>query len=264
MTVDFTARKSGINGLYQNRIYPFLFSVLLLVLVSAANLRAESSISVGAGAFKAANEYKGSSGKIYPIPFVAYDNDWISANTTRVAFHIPLAEAFWMDAIAVIRFQGFDQNLSEYTQGMATRKSSLDAGFSLNYLSSSLGMFSFEATHDLSDIHKGHEISLKYLYEWSAGQLTINPTVFITQQSRNLVHYYYGIRDDETRSWRAAYKGDTAINYGTSLDLTYELTRHWLLFSSISVEKMGNAITNSSIVDKSLRWSSGLGLIYIF
>lgn len=237
---------------------------LLLLLAMTSWAQAEGQISLGAAAYKGASEYKGSDGKIYPIPFIAYETEDYAINTVRAEYHLPMSNTVWLDGLASLRLQGFDESLSDYTQGLKQRESSLDAGIALNYYAAEIGFIALSFVHDISDVHQGHELSVSYSYPLQWGVVGLTPSIFVSRQSEDLVDYYYGVRAAEATTWRAAYKGQAAVNTGGGLEINYEFAKSWLLYSELHLSRFGDTIISSPLVDTKISWSSGLGVIYSF
>ncbi|NTS77516.1 MipA/OmpV family protein [Catenovulum sp. SM1970] len=241
-----------------------IWGAISLMLLFTQPCQAEGIVSVGLGTFTGAGEYKGSDGNNYTLPLVAYESDEWSVNPLRVEYHLGLTKALWVDAIAAFRLKGFDEDLSRYTRGMEERDHSLDAGFAINSYSSTLGLISLEVLHDISSVHKGYEVSLAYLYPIEVDSWSFMPTIFVERQSDKLVDYYYGVRANEVNEERAAYQGESSMNYGVAMAIDYQINKSWSLQSSASWRQLDDSITDSPLVDSDTSWDMGLSVFFSF
>jgi outer membrane protein len=225
----------------------------------------DGTIGLGIMALTSATEYKGSDGEVYVFPFAFYTGQDFYISGTEAGVHLWGSGDWWVDGTVSFRLQGFDEDLSDFTNGMDERKSSLDLGTSLNYYSSEFGYLSFNFRHDIGDVHKGHEFTANYAYPVSWGKLTLTPGIAIQRQSSKLVDYYYGVKNSEVTVNREAYSGQATFNYGLELELEYAVSQSWRLFTSASITKLGDGIKDSPLVDNSgTNWATNIGLVYSF
>ncbi|MGF1763271.1 MipA/OmpV family protein [Aliivibrio kagoshimensis] len=253
------------QGTTMNNLFKQTSTITLLgTLAFIPPLQAEGVFSVGAGAFIGAQEYVGSSGKVYPIPFIEYESEQFSINPLEASYHFFLTEDIWIDAIASARLQGFDESLSDQLKGINERDNAIDAGIQLNYFTDYFGHLSMSIMHDISNVHQGNEIQLNYEYTFDYGNVDLSPSLFVNRQNGNLVDYYYGVEAKESKANRKAYQGEATFNYGVGLSLDYHFNEAWTLFTMANLTRFGSGIADSSIVENDYAWSSGLGFVYSF
>ncbi len=228
------------------------------------SLHAEGGFSVGAGAFIGAQEYVGSSGKVYPIPFIEYESEQFSVSPLEASYHFFITDDIWIDGIAALRLQGIDETLSDQLKGINERENAIDAGIKLNYFTDYFGHLSMSIMQDISDVHQGNEINLSYEYTFEFGDIALSPSLYVNRQNGNLVDYYYGVEAKESRANRKAYQGEATFNYGVGLSLSYQFTDAWALFTMANLTRFGSGIADSPIVENDYAWSSGLGIVYSF
>ena len=74
--------------------------------------------------------------------------------------------------------------------------------------------------------------------------------------------YYFGVKASELVPERASYEPGAALNYGIGFSLGYQLTPKWLLSTSLGLEFLDSAITDSPLVEEDSLWSTSIGLAY--
>ena len=104
------------------------------------------------------------------------------------------------------------------------------------------------------------EFELSLPVEFSRGHFV--PSVNFAYLSPSYSRYYYGISDNETAPGRPAYEPGAALNYTIGFTLGYELTSNWLFRTTVGLEYLDTAISESPIVEKEQRWSVSVGLAY--
>ena len=82
--------------------------------------------------------------------------------------------------------------------------------------------------------------------------------------SANRVDYYYGVRENESRTDRPAYKGQDTWNLDLNITTILNLSQKFSLFVLLNREEFGSAIDNSPLVDRSSAYSLVTSVTYNF
>jgi MipA family protein len=85
---------------------------------------------------------------------------------------------------------------------------------------------------------------------------TVSTRTGITWKSASTVNYYYG--------YPGLYRAGWALNPFVKLGYTRPLSRKWQLDAFVHVERLGNAISDSPIVDRHYVTTSFIGATYVF
>lgn len=219
--------------------------------------------TTGIGVYQASSEYKGSNSQTMVVPLIVYYSDTWSFTGIGVQYAFYAAKSSQAYLELSPRFQGFEQDLSRYTKGMDKRKHALEAALGIDHLTD-YGVFSVKWAYDISSVHKGSELFVAYSVPFETKTWEITPVVFARGLSEKYVDYYYGIRKHEVTSNRAAYVGQSALNYGASLDIGYNINKDWRLGFEVTTEVLADEIKKSPLIDTSTNTYFGASILYTF
>lgn len=234
---------------------------------------AQERFSAGLGVIVNSKPYKGFDEDVFLIPLIMYKKGNFYSRGRNIGYtftegDMALAsrDLHWsLDAIAEVRFDGYDSDDAYALNGMDDRDWTIEAGLSTRIEDKDLGFVEFDWLMDILSRHEGHRLRLTYGKAFTINKkLTLTPTVGFTWQSSDLVDYYYGVRSNETRADRPAYSADSTVNWFTALQSMYRLDEHWSLFSLFGWEFLGGEIKDSPIVDDDSTLSGIFGVLYTF
>lgn len=244
-----------------------VFRLLLLLfplLVSAADN--EKPDFFGAGFSFRQSEYKGkdSESGVYPFVFFSKGNFFIKGLKTGVT--LVKGRPIEADIFIEPGFMGYEDGDSVYLTGMDDRRASWDAGIELSAPLSLLGnaLTGLSITTDLSGHHQGRKIGLSLSKQFNLSPLFISPGLFVQWQSRQVVNYYYGVRERERIPGRKDYYPGHTVNICPELEIYMALSREWFVFSRNRLVVFGKEIENSPIVGRKHVFNAVLGLARSF
>ena len=231
-----------------------------------------SSWALGIGAITFDKAYAGIDREHLPLPFIQYENRWLSIAGPQVGFkllRLDPAPSHTLDLDLVLRYDGsgYDDDDIEDTPilaGMRERKSGAWAGARIEW-KSNWAVLSAEALGDASGNSKGKRFNLGVERTWHIGErVTITPRVGATWQDDKYVDYYYGVRADEARPGRAAYRGESGVNAEVGVRGMYMFDRRHSIFVDLEVARLADAIKDSPLVDRSTENRVLVGYLYRF
>ena len=88
------------------------------------------------------------------------------------------------------------------------------------------------------------------------------PAIRFAYLSDEYSDYYFGVAEQEATLTRPEYEPGAVINTWVGFTLGYELTPKWLLSTTVGLEFLDSAVTDSPIVDRDQLWSVRVGLAY--
>jgi outer membrane protein len=197
------------------------------------------------------------------VPLMSYHNPKFYLFGSSLGFHAINESDFKLDLIGQYRFDGYKNDDSIYLNGLKGRKNTFDAGISLNYLQN-WGELRFDALADTLGRHKGYELTASYSKQFKTGDLTFEPYLQGTYQSKNLVDYYFGVHADETKINRPLYEAKAAFNPQLGLNVRYQLTQNSLLLANFAATSLSSEIKNSPLIKEKNQFSGFLGYHYNF
>ena len=207
--------------------------------------------------------YRDFDDKVQPLPLLTYENRWISIAGPGVDFKLPSAGPVGLRLRSRFGFEGYEAKDSPWLAGMQERKSSLWLGAAATWDTGPVQL-SAELLADASGHSKGRQFSLQAERRFQVGAWDITPRLSVQQQDRKYVDYYYGVGGHEARLARPAYEGSSAVNLQAGVRVGYALAPRQWMFVDVSSTRLGSAIKNSPLVNKSSQPAVVAGYLYRF
>ncbi len=207
--------------------------------------------------------YRSFDHKVQPLPLVTYENRWISIMGPGVDFKLPSAGPLDLRLRSRFGFEGYEAKDSPHLAGMGERKGSLWLGAAATWHAGVVDL-SAELLADASGHSKGHQLTLQAERRFQAGAFDITPRLALQRQDRNTVDYYYGVETNEAHPGRPAYAGSAALNLQAGVRVGYTLAPRQWMFVDVSSTRLGSAIKNSPLVDRSGQHAVTAGYLYRF
>jgi outer membrane protein len=111
------------------------------------------------------------------------------------------------------------------------------------------GAAELRAFHDVSGTHGGYEVSVHYSRRFTAGRLSVSPTVGFSYKSAQMNDYYWGVHADEASDALPEYHAGAGFNVEGGLVTNYYLTRHLRLALSVNYERLADEIAASPLAE---------------
>jgi len=237
----------------------------LLAPASIQAQEADAGSSWGLGLAVAADRkpYRDFDDKVQPLPLLTYENRWIQIAGPGVDLKLPSLGPVGLRLRSRFGFDGYEAKDSTWLAGMRERKSSLWLGAAATWDTGPVQL-SAELLADASGHSKGRQFTLKAERRFQQGAWDITPRVQVQQQDRKYVDYYYGVEGTEARLGRPAYEGSSAVNLQAGVRVGYTLAPRQWVFVDLSSTRLGSAIRNSPLVDKSGQPAVVAGYLYRF
>jgi outer membrane protein len=220
-----------------------------------------SSWSLGAFGSSETSPYLGADNRNRLLPWLAFDNAYLRVAGPMVDLKLPSAGPVSYALVARYADTGYEASESAALSGMAERKSSIWLGAKADWRHP-FGQISAQWLADAANHSGGQQLRLVAEKPMRWGSLGLAPRVGLVWQDREFVDYYFGVRDSEARTGRAAYAGKAALNAELGLRAIYSLTAQQSVFLDLSATGLGASIKNSPLVDRN--WVSGLRLGYTY
>ena len=207
-------------------------------------------IGVGAGAIAQSSPYRGAdAARVQAIPAVTYIGERVqilgpvgqvgltSWNGTRLA------------ATARYRLGAYDEEDSDFLEGMGDRKDSLFAGLALQAPVAAGVRVSAGYEHDVLDRVGGGFGRLGVRRGWQVGRFSVAPSAGLNWLSAELAGHEYGVTAAEARAGRAECRPGDAVNFETGLGISAEWAKAWRVIMNGSVEFLAPELRDSPLVE---------------
>lgn len=123
------------------------------------------------------------------------------------------------------------------------------------------GVTLFDIAQDMT-AHKGTQLKARYTFNPESYQAIFRPYGEVQWLSADVADYYVGVKADEVKANRPAYKADAAFAFKAGVAVEQPLSPKLTLVGDAGVTAYDSQITDSPIIEKSSIWSGALGLRY--
>lgn len=220
--------------------------------------------SLGAAVISSPEPYVGADNETIVVPALSLSYKKFFFRGIVAGYELFERDGFTASAIARARFAGYDADDSPFLSGMEDRRKSADAGLELDWQPSRRIGFQLTPTTDVLGRSDGQEVTFDVYVPLRFGPARIEPRVGAIWQSSDFVDYYYGVRPEEARPGRPAFRGESAVNLGAGVSLFTPVARRLILQSFVRVERLDDKIEESPIVDRKTAVTGFAALSYSF
>ncbi|WP_312949344.1 MipA/OmpV family protein [Superficieibacter sp.] len=222
----------------------------------------------GAGVASAQKPYKDFSRDTTPLPLLYFDNQYLHFFATGAEIKLPgvtFSETQHLDFGLIGRYDGsgYEADDADILDGMAKRKSGFWGGAKAQWQNPWLTV-SLDWTHDLSGNSKGQRVNLGAERRWQWGNFSLTPRVVTTWHDKKYVDYYYGVREEEARDGRPAYRGESAFSAEFGLLSVYRFNAHHSVMLDLEATRLSSEVRDSPLVDRSRKDRIFMGYMYHF
>jgi outer membrane scaffolding protein for murein synthesis (MipA/OmpV family) len=223
--------------------------------------------AVGLAVSSAQNPYIGTARSTFGYPYLtafrhpAFTRDWLLVRGGDVGFRVVTDTDWELGIVARVQTLGFGNTDSDELLGLRQRQWSVETGPLIGWRGGPVHV-QLRSYWGLPSRHGGttSELELSVPIEFQRGFFV--PSVKSSFLSGDYSDYYFGVTPEEATASRPEYGPGAAMNTSLSMTLGYELTPRWLLKTTVGVEFLDSAISNSPLVDRDKLWSGSIGLAY--
>jgi len=218
---------------------------------------------VGAGVWFDRKPYRDFDDEVRVLPLLVYVNRYVSvlgpvadlnlASAGPVAFRLRLRYAG----------EGYEAGDSPYLAGMDERRASFWLGGAATWRGD-IANLSAELLTDVSGHSKGTRFRVQVDRRFASGVFGLTPRLAAQRVNGKYVDYYHGVRAAEARAGRLGYEGRAATNIEIGLRLDYAVAPRHDVSLDMSATRLGSAISDSPLVERSSASSVRLGYLYRF
>ncbi len=236
---------------------------ILLILLSAFLLHAESTLSVGFGPYMQTQPYKKADPLLLPSPVVFLNYEILYVSWSRIGVYFLGGENWGASLMIQPRTYGFESSDAPILEGMSKRERSWEGGLSLAG-KNAYGFAEIAYLHDLLNSTDRSLVRFEAGHTFETGAWSFTPTVMALWFSQGFNDYYYGVSEHEATAERPAYRADAGVNLAVESYIDYRINPQWSIFTNLRVDWFDATITQSPIVDQSTMISGLVSLLYHF
>jgi outer membrane protein len=204
--------------------------------------------ALGLGVVSSPRPYVGADNALFPVPLVQYHRGGFFIEGIRVGYRWGGRRAWRFELYGTPQFAGLDPDDSPFLSGMEERRTSLDGVATLSWhrphVDLSLGLHS-----DLLGRNDGQRLRARAGFPFQVGRWRLSPSVGLIWYDDEFVDYYAGVRPEEARPGRPAYKGSSTSNPEAGFTAIWFPGRRWILLIGVDYQRLGSEITDSPIIE---------------
>jgi outer membrane protein len=219
--------------------------------------------SLGLAAISSPEPYKGADNDILVVPAVTFEGERFYFRGILAGYRLWKQGRFEADAILMPRFEGYEADDSPFLAGMEKRRLGVDLGLNLAWEANRIGL-RLAPRVDVSGRSDGQELGVEVYSPFRFGPIRVEPAVGAVWQSDDLANYYYGVRPSEARPGRPAYEPGSTVNLTGGVFVFSPITRKLAFQGFVRVNRLGDEIGDSPIVDRETAVTGFVSLSYGF
>ncbi|UHQ54232.1 MULTISPECIES: MipA/OmpV family protein [Microbulbifer] len=205
---------------------------------------------VGLGVITRSSPYVGSDTTVVqPIPAITYFGDRLQWIGPALRYGILGSDTLRLAITATYRVGAYEEDDSDFLEGLGDRDSTLMAGLGLVYEGPNGFEFDLGYEHDVLDQIGGGSAVARVSRGFQFGKLRLSPELGVNWLSSDLADYDFGVPVSAATPARPAYNVGDTVTVEVGLGGLYEITENWRVILSVGVEDLGSDITDSPIVD---------------
>ena len=222
-------------------------------------------LGVGVGAISRSSPYRDYDGGVTQvIPAITYNGARLQVLGPNVSFGLVGTGKLRLAAAGTYRLGVYDEDDSDYLEGMGDRDSTFMAGLALQ---AELPMgfdMALGYQHDVLDRIGGGEARVAIDKSFQLGAVRFSPELGVNWLAQNLADYDFGIPQGKSTPERPAYRLGSVFTVDVGVGMLYEITTEWLLVMNVAVEFFDDEITDSPIVDEDYVIKGFFAVNYVF
>jgi outer membrane protein len=218
--------------------------------------------SLGAGAGIGTRPYVDADDRTLAIPLVTYQGKRLSIEGIQVRYRLAQRNNLSVNAMALYRFSGYEEDDSDFLEGMSDREDTIDAGLNLEYALTQRLAVKLRLVADVLSRNDGYESSLSIERTFRRNRWTFIPSAGVSHVSENFADYYYGVRASEATPVRPQFEVNAADNWRLSARLSYFYSNKLFFLTTLTVDFLDDEIVDSPIVEDDTSGRLLVGAVY--
>ncbi|WP_369980416.1 MipA/OmpV family protein [Xanthomonas bundabergensis] len=218
---------------------------------------------LGMAAMTVQKPYRGIGAQTIALPLPVYESKWWSLYGPALSFNPPSLGPVALSLTARLSHDGYAASDSPFLDGMQRRKDRLWLGGSGTWRTG-IADATLEWMHDVSGYSRGQRVGISVERVFDLGLFELVPRLGAVWLDRRYVDYYYGVRAQEARAQRPAYRPGASLDVEAGLRVAYRVAHRDSLFLDVGVDRLGAQVRASPLVGSALQSRIVLGYVHVF
>ncbi|MDJ0833951.1 MAG: MipA/OmpV family protein [Gammaproteobacteria bacterium] len=222
-------------------------------------------LGVGVGIIARSSPYRDYEGGVSQgIPAITYIGERLQVYGPLIQYGLVGSGKLRLALSGQYRIGVYEEADSPLLAGMGDRENTFLAGLAIEAelpgdIDVALGY-----QHDVLDRIGGGVGSLSISKSFQSGIVQYTPQLSLNYLSPDITRYDFGVAEDVATLARPAYHPDSSTSVEVGIRFFSELSREWLLQASINLERFGDEVTDSPIVDEDEVIKGFITIGYVF
>ncbi len=223
--------------------------------------------SLGVAVSTSENPYIGTENGQFIYPYLtsfehsAFTDNWLLLRGENAGLRFVVNDDWEFGLVGRIQTMGQGVADNNELRGINERSWVFEAGPLIGYRGWPVNI-QFRSYWEAPNKHSGTTSELEFSLPVQYSRGFFVPALRVAYQSSDYADYYFGITGPESIIGRPLYEPGSATNIGLEMVLGYELSPRWLLKTTVGLEYLDDAVSNSPIINKDQLWSGTVGLAY--
>ncbi|MCK0070745.1 MipA/OmpV family protein [Kordiimonas laminariae] len=200
--------------------------------------------------------------QILPMPFIFYQNEYLTFETTNLYLHPFDTGPFSFSAVGSLRISEIDfandDRLNDFDRDFA-----FEVGAHASYTHGEFSLYG-QFLKDVTNAHEGEEFTFGGTWQGAIGPLFLNMDAGASHRSSELGTFLYGVRAVDSAAGFALYEVESGWYPFLDASATYPISGGWSVLLNATAERLPAQAADSPIVSKRHNLMAGIGLAYSF
>jgi outer membrane protein len=223
--------------------------------------------SLGVSVSVSQSPYLGAKNSTIAYPYLtsfthaAFTDDWFLIRGENIGVRYVSKSDWEFGVVGRIQTRGVSTSDNDQLLGIEERRWAIETGPLIGWRGWPVQVH-FRHYWDITNRHDGTTSELEFSLPWDLDRGFFVPEIRFSYLSDDYSDYYFGVSEQESTPSRPEYVPGAVTNTWVGFTLGYELTPRWLLSSTVGIEFLDSAVSDSPIVDRDQLWSVRVGLAY--
>ncbi|MCC3860397.1 MipA/OmpV family protein [Pseudemcibacter aquimaris] len=200
--------------------------------------------------------------RLFPMPFIYYQNKYVTYATNSLMIHPVETGPFQLSAIGAFRVSDIEMSSDDRFDDFE-RDFAFEAGGHAEYRYRNFSVYGQYLT-DVTNAHEGDEITIGVIARKMIDRVHLSLNSGVRYRSSELVNYLYGTTGQKGAPLFPVVELDSGWFGFARLTASIHLKDNWSLLLTAAGENLSESVVLSPVVDKEYTLRGGIGITYTF